>query len=100
MVAAFPGWLEIYPTVAADRQPEVGRGKYALGLVLFLRFDGVSDVQAQFAAFQAQGLPGDPQQAGGLVLVPPGRCQDAREEEPVHLLSFADGAGTRPKRVR
>jgi hypothetical protein len=37
----------------------------------------VRDVQPQLAEFQAQGLPGDAQQAGGLVSVPAGVLQDA-----------------------
>ena len=42
-------------------------------------------MQPQVAELQAQGLPGDPQQAGGLVLIPAGVLQDARQQEPVHL---------------
>jgi hypothetical protein len=53
--------------------------------VIFLGFDGVRDVQPQVAEFLAQGLPGDPQQAGGLVLVPTGELKDAGQQEPVHL---------------
>ena len=53
--------------------------------VVFVGFDGLRDVQPQIAEFQAQGLPGDPQQAGGLVLIPAGVLQDAGQQEPVHL---------------
>jgi hypothetical protein len=45
----------------------------------------VRNVQAQVAEFESQGLPGDPQQAGGLVLIPAGVLQDAGQQEPVHL---------------
>ena len=38
---------------------------------------------SQFAEFQAQGLPGDPQQEGGPVLAPLGVLQDAGEEDPI-----------------
>ena len=47
-------------------------GRRCLGLVVFFGFDRVRDVQAQFAEFQAQGLPGNPQQAGSLVLIAAG----------------------------
>ena len=42
-------------------------------------------MQPQVAEFLAQGLPGDPQQAGGLVLIPTGVLQDAGQQLPVHL---------------
>jgi hypothetical protein len=39
-------------------------------LIVFISLNGVGDVQSQFAEFLAQGLPSDPQQTGGLVLIP------------------------------
>ncbi len=59
----------------------------AVGLsqVFFLGFNGVGDVQAEVAEFLAQGLAGDAQQAGGLVLIPPGVLQDTGQQEPVQL---------------
>ena len=41
--------------------------------------------QAQVAEFEAQGLAGDAQQEGGLVLIPPGVLQDAGQQQPVQL---------------
>ena len=46
-----------------------------LGRVFFC-LDGARDGQPQVAEFQAQGLPGDPQQQRGLVLTPAGVLQD------------------------
>ena len=37
------------------------------------------------AEFLAQGLPGDPQQAGRLILVAVRELQDAGQQDPVHL---------------
>ena len=51
----------------------------------FVGFHGVRDVQPQVPELQAQGLPGDPQQAGGLVLIAVGIFQDDGQQEPVHL---------------
>ena len=38
-----------------------------------------------FAELDAQGLPGDSQQAGGLVLTAPRVIQDPRQQEPIDL---------------
>ena len=42
-------------------------------------------MQSQVAKFLAQGLPGDPQQAGGLVLIAVRIFHDTGQEEPVQL---------------
>ncbi len=42
-------------------------------------------MQPQVAEFLAQGLPGDPQQAGGLLLIATGVLQDAGQQQPIHL---------------
>jgi hypothetical protein len=42
-------------------------------------------LQPQIAEFLTQSLPGDPQQAGGLVLVPTGVLKDARQQEAIQL---------------
>src|SRR4051812_45856165 len=57
----------------------------ALRLVVFVGLDGVRNGQPQVAKFLAQGLPGDPQQAGGPVLIPPGVLQGEGQQDPVHL---------------
>jgi hypothetical protein len=41
-------------------------------------------VQSQVAEFQAQGLPGDPQESGGLVLIPSRILQNEGQQEAVH----------------
>ena len=40
-------------------------------------------MQPEFAEFLAQGVPDDPQQPGGLVLIPIGVLQDAEQQKPV-----------------
>jgi hypothetical protein len=57
-------------------QPDQSR----LGLVVLVGFDRVRDVQSQVAEFQAQVLPGDSKQAGGLVLIPASVLQHARQQ--------------------
>ena len=42
-------------------------------------------VKPLFAELQAQGLPGDPQQASGLVLTAPRVIQEPRRQEPIDL---------------
>ena len=53
--------------------------------VVSVRLSGVRDRQTEVAELLAQGLPGDPQQEGGLVLAPAGVLQDAGQQEPVQL---------------
>src|SRR5437762_13879825 len=64
-------------------------------------FGGARGGGPQVAEFQAQGLPGDPQEQGGLVLTPPGVLQDAGQQEPVQVavrlrVEVAD-AGAQPQ---
>src|SRR5262245_52133175 len=78
--------------VGAGRYPagvgriEKGRARAALRQVVFVGFNRVGNMQAQVAELRAQGLPGNPQQEGGPVLVPAGVRQDAGEQEPVEFL--------------
>ena len=89
VAAVLPSWQEIYPLRKSS--PQVGGGdlmrftKAVLRLVVFISLDRVCDMQSQFAEFLAQGLSGDPQQAGRLMLIPAGVLQDAGEQEAVHL---------------
>jgi len=62
-----------------------------LGRVVFVGSNGVRDVQSQVAEFLTQGLPGDPQQAGGLLLIPTGVLQDAGQQDAVHLARAVGG---------
>src|SRR5437588_11834375 len=72
-------------TVTVQSSPAVAKPLAALrNLVIVVGFDGVRDVQTQFAEFHPQRLAGDPQQAGGLVLVAASVFQDAGQEEAVH----------------
>src|SRR5438105_3218591 len=48
-------------------------------------FDGVRDVQSQLAELDAQGLPGDSQQSGGLMLIAPGVLENASEQHTIDL---------------
>jgi hypothetical protein len=45
------------------------------------RFAGARCGRPQVAEFEAQGLAGDPQEQGGLVLTPAGVVDDARQKE-------------------
>ena len=57
----------------------------ALWLVVFVGFHGLRDGHPQIAELDAQGLPGDSQEAGGLVLISAGELQDAEQQEPINL---------------
>jgi hypothetical protein len=46
----------------------MGVGDEVLGRVVNFGFNRACNLKPQLAEFQAQGLPGNPQQAGGLVL--------------------------------
>ena len=53
--------------------------------VVFFCIAGRRRGQPQVTEFQAQGLPGDPQQEGGLLEIAARVRQHARQQEPVHL---------------
>src|SRR5436190_7668815 len=59
--------------------------KAELILTVVFNFQGVRNVQPQVAEFLAQGLSGDPQQAGRLVLTPARVLKNKRQQESVHL---------------
>jgi hypothetical protein len=48
-------------------------------------FNRLRNVQAEVSQLRAQGFPGNPQQAGGPLLVAAGVLQDAGEQEPIQL---------------
>jgi hypothetical protein len=56
-----------------------------LGLVVFFGFQLAGEVQPQLAESSAQGVPRNPQQARGLMLIRPGVLQDAGQQKAVHL---------------
>src|SRR6266487_1243303 len=66
------------------------RGSFLLSALRRVVFNGVREVQSQVAEFLAQGLPGDPQQAGGLVLVPPvcSRTRGSKSRSTWRCVSF------------
>ena len=63
----------------------IGIGSPILRFVFLVGFDVARDVQPQVAELQPERLPGDPQQAGRLVLIPLGILQHVSQQEPVHL---------------
>jgi hypothetical protein len=56
-----------------------------LGLVVFFGFELTGEVKPQLAESSAQGVPRNPQQAGGPMLIRPGVLQDAGQQKAVHL---------------
>src|SRR5438132_4681726 len=54
--------------------------------VVLIGLDGVRDLQSQAPELQAQGLPGDPQQAGRLLQLRLRVLQDHGQQEPVELV--------------
>ena len=63
-----------------------GRGRnFGSGLRVFCGFELAGEVESQLAEPPAQGLAGNPQSAGGLMLIPTRLFQDAGEQEAVHL---------------
>ena len=73
------------PRILSERVVAAGHASGEILAGLSFCFRGARGGQPQVAEFQAQGLPGDPQQQGGLVLTPAGVLQDARQQEPVQL---------------
>jgi hypothetical protein len=68
-----------------QRFSDNGVTQAVLWLVVYVGIRGVSDVQPQLAESEAQGLAGDPQHAGGLVLTAMRMLQNADEQDPVQL---------------
>jgi hypothetical protein len=66
---------EEYGAVAARSKQFLAGGLFSFG---------APGGQPQFAEFQAQSLPGDALQEGGLMLTPPGILQDAGQQQPIH----------------
>jgi hypothetical protein len=54
-------------------------------LVVFSGFQPATDLQTQLAESAAQGVPRDPQPAGGLTLIAARVRQDAGQQMSVHL---------------
>ena len=88
VVTNLPPWVADLPprsrlSSEACGAPLVHRA--ALSRVIFFSLSGARDGQPQVAEFQAQGLPGDPQQASRLLQIPSRVLQYAGQQEPVDL---------------
>ncbi len=56
-----------------------------LDWVVFDCFGGTGDVQSQFAEFEPESLPSDPQQEGSLLQIPMRIFHDTGKQKPVHF---------------
>ena len=65
-VPVVPGWAPDVPNALSVQPRSVSQA--VLRLVVIAGIRGVRDVQPQLAESETQGLAGDPQHAGGLVL--------------------------------
>ena len=61
----------------------MGVGDEALDRVVSFSFNSACNLKPQLAKFQAEGLPGNPQQAGGLVLTALSVLHHTGQQEPV-----------------
>ena len=73
------------PRILPDSVVAAGHVSREILAGVSFRFARARGGEPQVAEFQAQGLPGDPQEQGGLVLTPTGVLQDARQQEPVQV---------------
>jgi hypothetical protein len=79
----YPAGHRMFPL--RQRSSNNGVTQAVLWLVVYVGIRGVRDVQPQLAKSEAQGLAGDPQHAGGLVLTAVRVLQNAGEQDSVQL---------------